>query len=98
MTGKPLGDVLIKSAVSQRPFSRHQVRLRFLAKPIAQVPHLRNRVLGNGQVVLGLQVHLAGVLLVQFVQPPADIFPQGGFFRGVVEERRAEAFQPVLPG
>src|SRR6516162_7812324 len=68
----------------------------FPLRPLAQKAELRNFVAGDGQIALRLEIDFARVLDVQFVQLRADLAPDARLFRGVVDERWAEPFQPVL--
>ena len=60
------------------------------SEPLAEVPELRDLVLGDGQVALRLQVDRAGVLAVQLVELRADLAPDARLLGRVVDERRAE--------
>ena len=84
------GNVLIEGPVWQRAFGRDQVHVGFLPDALAEVPELGNFIAGDDELTLRLEISLAGVFDVQFVQLRADFPPDAGFLRRVVDERRAE--------
>ncbi len=97
VTGKPrVGDVLVKRPVRQSALGGNKVHVRLAPQTLAQMAKLRDFLARDGQLVLGLQINLAGVLDVQFIEFRTDLAPDAGLFGVVVEERRAESFQTVL--
>ena len=92
-----LSDVFVEDAVGQRTFRRDEVHVGLVLDAPAQMTELRDLALRDGQLALGVQVGLAGVLDMQLVELRADIAPDPRFLRRVFDDRWAQPFETMTP-
>src|SRR4029078_11434228 len=91
-----LSDVRIERPVRNRALGRHEVHGAAPLDLGAEVPELRNLVLADAEVALGLEINGRRVLHVERVELGRDLAPDTLFFRRVLDEGRAERLEAVL--
>ena len=74
-----------------------QPRKDLALQPLAQVAELRDLLARDGQVALGPEVQLTGMLLVQLVQLRADLTPDAPVTMAITTSAGAVKYQVAQP-